>query len=376
MTGLHTGHALIRGNSQQALRPTDVTVARLLRDTGYTTALIGKWGLGEEGSTGVPNRQGFDYFYGYLNQTHAHNYYPTFLFRNGGRVRLDNKVPNEGRVGQGVATQKNQYSHDLLTAEALEFIDRSKDSPFFLYLAYTIPHANNEAGKKGMEVPDLDRYRDTDWPEAQKAHAAMISRLDADVGRLLARVQKLRLDDRTVVLFSSDNGPHREGGFDPDFHQSHGPLRGIKRDLYEGGIRVPFLARWPGHVRAGTTSTFVGAFWDVLPTLLELAGAAHRIPAGLDGISLVPTLLGKNASQKSHEYLFWAFYERGGARALRMGQWKAVQQPIRTPVQLYDLEKDVGEKTNLAARHPQIVADMIKKMDRAYMPSEKWKFPQ
>jgi arylsulfatase A-like enzyme len=204
----------------------------------------------------------------------------------------------------------------------------------------------------------------------------MISRLDADVGRLLARVQKLRLDDRTVVLFSSDNGPHREGGFDPDFHQSHGPLRGIKRDLYEGGIRVPFLVRWPGHVPAGATSDFLGAFWDVLPTLLDLAGNTHPFPAGLDGISFVPTLLGKSESQRAHDYLYWAFYERGGARALRKGHWKAVQQPIRSPVQLYDLERDLGEKNNLAAEHPDIVADLVKKMDQAYTPSEKWKFPK
>jgi arylsulfatase A-like enzyme len=307
---------------------------------------------------------------------HAHNYYPTFVLRNEQRVRLRNIVPHEGAVGQGVAVKRVEYSDDLFAQEALAFLDRNKDRPFFLYLAWTIPHANNEAGQQGMEVPDLGEYKDRDWPEPQKGHAAMISRMDADVGRLLARLEQLGLADKTVVFFSSDNGPHREGGNDPAFNRSSGPLRGIKRDLYEGGIRVPFLARWPGHIPAGTTSDFIGAFWDVLPTVAELAGVADKVPAGLDGLSFVPTLLGQPTGQKRHEYLYWAFYERGGARALRHGKWKAVEQPLHTPVQLYDLETDLGERHDLAAGHPEVVGEMRQTMISADTPSARWKFPK
>jgi arylsulfatase A-like enzyme len=290
------------------------------------------------------------------------------------RVPLKNVVPGTGDFGKGVATTKVEYSPDLLAEEALAFIDRNKDRPFFLYFAPTIPHANNEAGKQGMEVPDYGAYKDRDWPEPQKGHAAMISRLDADVGRLLARLKKHGLDGNTLVVFTSDNGPHKEGGNDPDFNHSHGALRGIKRDLYEGGIRIPFIARWPGKVAAGTTSDFVGASWDVLPTLAELAGA--KAPGGLDGVSFVPTLLGQRDKQKQHESLFWAFYEGGGARALRMGKWKAVQQPITAKVRLYDLEADLGEKDDVAAKHLDVVSRMTKAMDESYTASARWKFPE
>jgi arylsulfatase A-like enzyme len=384
MTGLHTGHCFIRGNARENLRPTDVTVARILKEAGYTTGLVGKWGLGHEGSTGVPTRQGFDSFYGYLDQGHAHNYYPAFLMRNEKRERLNNEVPQQGRgpFGTGVATKKVQYSHDLLVKEALDFLDRNRNrnraKPFFLYLAFTLPHANNEAKNKGMEVPDLGIYKDRDWPEPQKGHAAMITRLDAGVGAVLARLKQHGLDDNTIVFFSSDNGPHKEGGNDPLFNRSSGPLRGHKRDLTEGGIRVPFIARWPGKVPAGSTSDFVGAFWDVLPTLAELGGVADKVPRNLDGLSFVPTLLGHKdrdrERQKQHADLYWAFYERGGGRALRMGKWKAVQQPINTPIRLYDLDTDLGETKDVAAQHADIVARMKKRMDESDTPSERWKF--
>jgi arylsulfatase A-like enzyme len=376
MTGYHTGHAFIRGNGKDNLRPDDVTVAEVLKQAGYATGLIGKWGLGHEGSTGMPTRQGFDYFYGYLDQHHAHNYYPTFLVQNEARVRLKNVVPNEGPYGEGVASEKVEYSHDLIAEQALAFVDHHRDGPFFLYLALTTPHANNEAGRAGMEVPDYGIYADKDWPDPQKGHAAMITRMDRDIGRLLAKLRDQGIDQNTCILFSSDNGPHREGGNDPDFQDSNGPLRGIKRDLTEGGIRVPTIARWPGKVAAGSTSDFVGGFWDVLPTLAELGGAADHVPPGLDGISFVPTLLGRADKQQQHEFIYWAFYERGGARAARMGAWKAVQQPFNSPVRLYDLKTDVGEERDLAGQHPGVVEMMVKRMDSAYAPSERWQFTQ
>jgi arylsulfatase A-like enzyme len=368
MTGLHTGHTVIRGNAQVPLRPDNVTVAKVLKTAGYTTALVGKWGLGEADSTGIPNRQGFDYFFGYLNQVHAHNYYPEFLWRNQEKVPLDGNV-----VKKGVAAQRAQYSHDLFTREALAFLDRSKEKPFFLYLAYTIPHANNEAGKAGMEVPSDEPYSDRSWPQPQKNHAAMITRLDRDIGQLLRRLKDLGLDDQTLVFFSSDNGPHKEGGGDPAFFHSSGPLRGFKRAMYEGGIRVPMIARWPGRIKAGTVSDQVGAFWDVLPTVAELAGA--KAPAGLDGISLVPTLLGQQQAgreQPQHEFLYWEFHERGSKQAVRMGDWKAVRLKLGAPLELYNLKTDIGETTDVAAKHPEVVARIEAYLKTARTESKQW----
>ncbi len=372
MTGLHLGHCYIRGNGKINLRPEDVTVAEVLKRAGYQNGLIGKWGLGHEGSTGVPTRQGFDYFFGYLDQHHAHNYYPSFLMRNEKRVALRNVVPNEGEYGQGVASKKVDYSHDLLAEEALKFVDEHKAGPFFLYWALTIPHANNEAKNRGMETPDLGQYKDRDWPTPQKAHAAMISRMDADVGRLLARLKKLGIDENTVVIFSSDNGPHREGGNNPDFADSNGPLRGIKRDLYEGGVRVPTIVRWPGKTPAGTTSDHVAYFADFLPTAAELAGV--KPPEGIDGISFAPALLGESAAQKEHPYLYWEFYEQGSAQSVRMGDWKGVAKPMGSDkLELYNLKTDLGEQHNVAAGRPEIVSKMLAIMKREHTPSPLWK---
>jgi len=259
MTGQHTGHTRIRGNARHPLLPEDVTVAEVLKSARYKTALIGKWGLGEAGTTGVPNRQGFDYFFGYLNQRHAHNYYPTFLWRNEERIKLRNVVPDEDNEGAGNSTNRVDYTHDLMAEESLKFIEQNRRGPFFLYLAFTIPHANNEAGKMGMEVPDLGEFGNNDWPDQEKAKAAMIARMDRDVGRLMALLKKLGIDDKTLVFFTSDNGPHREGGADPDFFDSNGPLRGIKRDMYEGGIRVPMIARWPKRIKARAERSGMGS---------------------------------------------------------------------------------------------------------------------
>jgi arylsulfatase A-like enzyme len=374
MTGYHTGHARIRGNARVALRPQDGTLAEVLKSAGYKTGLTGKWGLGEEGTTGIPNRQGFDYFFGYLNQHHAHNYYPAFLYRNEERVELKNVVPGEGEFGGGVATEKVEYSHDLVAEEALKFVEKHRDEPFFLYVAFTTPHANNEAGKAGMEVPEYGPYANTDWPESQKGHAAMVSRMDADVGRLLAKLKELKLDERTLVIFTSDNGPHREGGNDPSFNDSNGPLKGIKRDLSEGGIRVPMIVRWPGKISAGATSDHVSGFQDMLPTLAEIAQADSAVPADIDGISFASTLLGQPEKQKEHDHLYWAFYEGGGAQAVRFGKWKAVQQPNDSAVRLYDLESDLGESRDVSTWHEDVVRQAVQKMRGAYVPSENWQF--
>jgi arylsulfatase A-like enzyme len=226
-----------------------------------------------------------------------------------------------------------------------------------------------------MEVPDYGIYADKDWPAPQKGHAAMISRMDRDVGRILELLEKEGLDQRTLIVFSSDNGPHAEGGNDPDFADSNGPLRGIKRSLHEGGIRVPMIARWPGTIEAGSESDFAGAFWDVLPTLAEIAGVEDKVPSGLDGLSFAPTLLGEGG-QKQHDHLYWAFYEGGGGQAIRQGDWKAIQQPIHTPLRLYNLANDLGEERDVAAEQPDLVKQLTAKMHQAYRPSQRWKFPE
>lgn len=378
MTGYHTGHARIRGNATVPLRPKDVTIPKVLQPAGYRSALIGKWGLGEAGSTGVPNKQGFDYFYGYLNQIRAHNYYPEFLWRNDETVELDNEVMyTESGYSKGIgsaAVKKVDYSHDLFAQETLQFVREHADGPFFLYLAFTIPHANNEhwlLDGHGMEVPEYGVYADKDWPEAQKGIAAMITRMDRDIGELLQTLQELGIDENTLVMFSSDNGPHREGENDPDFFNSNGPLRGIKRDLYEGGIRVPLIARWPGSISAGITSDLPSAFWDMLPTFAELADVP--VPQDTDGISMVPTLLGNPRQQKSHEFLYWEFHEgQTSSQAVRMGTWKAVRHDPAEALELYDLEQDIGEQNNIAEAHPEIVSKIEEYLRTARSESEVW----
>ena len=389
MTGLHTGHALVRGNARVPLRPEDVTVAELLKTVGYHTGLIGKWGLGEPDSTGIPNCQGFDYFYGYLNQAHAHNYYPVYLWKNEERQKLKNVVVKKlgGRDGSeevpgGVAVKRVEYSHDLFAEDALRFIKENQKGPFFLYLALTIPHANNEAtrpaAKKlnvpsylGMEVPDFGSYANRDWPGPQKGHAAMITRMDGDVGRIFAELEKLGIDKNTVVFFSSDNGPHKEGGAKPEFFKSAGKLQGIKRSLHDGGIRVPMIARWPGYIPADTTSDLSCAFWDFLPTACELAGVEP--PADIDGISLVPTLLGQPEKQRHHEFLYWEFHEGScSTQAVRMGHWKAVLDSPSGPIQLFDLRTDIAEKHDVAAEHPEVVAKIRDYLKSARTESEHW----
>src|SRR5579883_153733 len=361
MTGLHTGHCRVRGNGggpkpgdNVALRPDDRTVAEVLRAAGYATALVGKWGLGEEGSTGVPTRKGFDSFYGYLNQNHAHNYYPDYLIRNEGRVPIPRNV-QRAKV-RGVAATPAVYAPDLLLGEAIGFIEANKDRPFFLDFSTIVPHANNEktkADKDGNEVPTDAPYSAEPWPQPEKNKAAMITRLDADVGTLVTKLRDLGLAGHTLVLFTSDNGPHKEGGNDPAFFDSSGPFRGIKRDLTDGGIRVPMIA-WGGPVgKPGTVNDHVWAFWDVPETLARIAGTA--MPGGLDGVSAAPSITGRGA-QERHDYLYWEFHEKGFKQAVRHGAWKAIRPAPGQPLALYDVVKDPGERTDVAKDHPDVVA--------------------
>lgn len=386
MTGKHLGHCRVRGNGagpEQSLRTGDLTVARLLQDAGYATALIGKWGLGDmqPGTRqGMPTRQGFDDFYGYLNQVHAHNYYPEFLWRNLEKVPLRNQVALAerayGNFHGGAATNRVDYSHDLFVQEAESWIREHHPQPFFLFLSLTIPHANNEGTRlfgDGAEVPDYGPYAEEDWPNPDKGQAAMISRMDRDVGKILDLLVELGVDSRTLVLFSSDNGAHDESGHSLERFAPSGPLRGIKRALYEGGIRVPTIAWWPGTIAPGAVSTHIGYFGDLMATAGELAGVPK--PEGLDSISFLPTLQGEPDRQASHDYLYWEFYERGGRRALRQGDWKAVQPQWGKAVELYHLGRDLGETRDLADEFPERVAAMTATMDQAHTPSPDWPTP-
>jgi arylsulfatase A-like enzyme len=351
MTGLHTGHTRVRGNKGKnapphdgqkgriPLRPEDVTVAELLRDAGSRTGITGKWGLGEPGSTGLPNDQGFDEWLGYLNQDHAPDYFTDFLWHNKSKRLIPENADGKRQV----------YSHDLLTEFALEFIRENQSDPFFLYVPYCIPHAK-------LEVPDLGIYQNEDWPEDAKIFASMVTRMDRDVGRILDLLAELQIDEKTIVFFCSDNGSARvwQGVFD-----SCGPLRAKKGSLYDGGIRTPMIVRWPGQVPEGETSTAVWYFADFLPTAAALAGV--DAPGTLDGISIAEALFSKaptaNLDQKLRErFLYWEVPRRGALRqAVRYGNWKAVRSARNKPLELYDLENDMGETTNVAGLHPTVV---------------------
>ncbi|WP_422080369.1 arylsulfatase [Ulvibacterium sp.] len=373
MTGLHQGHAAVRGNNNNILSSSDFTLAEMFQKVGYATALMGKWGLGEVGSTGEPSVQGFDTYFGYLNQIHAHNYYPDHLIKDGKKVLLNNKVifAQEG-YAKGIgsaATEKNEYSHSLIIKEALRFLDSPRQKPFFLYLPLTIPHANNEGeltADHGMEVPNLGIYKNRKWPEPEKAKAAMISLLDADVGRILDKLKDLKIDRNTLVIFTSDNGPHKEGGVDPEFFDSNGALKGTKRDLYEGGIRVPFIAQWPGKIAPNTVSDLPTAFWDMLPTYADIIG--YSLSTETDGISFLPTLLGQSESQKEHDYLYWEFAESDhDAQAIRSGKWKLLHIYKTNSWELYDLSNDIGEENNLINDYPDVVEKLKAYMEEAHI---------
>ena len=390
MTGYHVGHTRVRGNAgkhTQTLRKGDWTVAQVLHNAGYQTALVGKWGLGDEDNEGHPTDHGFDYFYGFLNQVHAHNHYPDFIWRNKTRVPLDNVVQLAPEAYMdfhgGVARPKDRktYIEDEFRREVLQYIDKAaaNGKPFFLYYALISPHANNEAEKvdwaHGLEVPTNDRYAQKPWPEESKSYAAMVGHIDHSVGLVMDRLRDLGIADDTIVIFTSDNGTHAEGGYDPEFLDSNGPFRGIKRDMYEGGIHQPTIAWGPGIVPNGKTSGHIGYFADIWPTFAELAGVdAAKLPGGArDGVSIVPSLTGRG-TQKDHDYLYWEFYEHGSAQALRMGKWKAVRVPMLTgPIQLYDLSTDTGETRDLAAQHPDIVKRVVDLMAKEHVLDPNWK---
>lgn len=361
MTGLHTGHTTVRGNfgkfgvtglgggeGRVPLDTEDVTVAEVLKGAGYVTGMTGKWGLGEPGTTGEPNDQGWDEWFGYLNQRQAHTYYPEFLWKNKERINYP-----ENRNGN-----KGTYSHDLFTEFALDFVESHQDEKFFLYLPYTIPHSR-------YEIPDTAPYTDQPWTDDEKVHAAMITRLDRDIGKLFQLLKDLNIDNQTLVFFCSDNGAAQrwEGRFD-----SSGKLRGRKRDLYEGGIRTPMIVRWPGRVTAGETNEFPWYFADVLPTLADLADA--DLPQGLDGISVLPSILGE--TQSRDRFLYWEFFENGFQQAVRWKDWKAVRLAPGAPLELYDLSQDEAESNNIAAKHPEIEAKLETYIQSARSESKNW----
>lgn len=374
MTGRNTGRAFMRGNRRIPLPAEEITLAEVLSDQGYATTLIGKWGLGNPGGTGEPTRQGFDSYFGYTDQGHAHNYYPEFLVRNGERVPLDNVVPDAYASGAGMASEKNTYSHDLLIEDALAWIDEHHDERFFLYMPLTIPHANNEARKEGMEVPDLGIYADEDWPEPQKGTAAMITRMDDGIGALLQRLEEHGVSENTIVIFTSDNGPHREGGNNPDFFDSNGPLKGIKRSMHDGGIRVPMIVRWPGRVPAGATVEGPWGFVDVVPTISEAVGVEP--PPDQDGLSVLPLWETGVQPGLDERFQYWEFHEGGYHQSARKGKWKAVRHTGKgMPLELYDLENDLGETTDVAGEHPAVVAEFVAYLEATHTPSEHWRTP-
>lgn len=371
MTGLHTGHSQIRGNKeikpegQQPMESGTYTLGRLMQSAGYTTGLFGKWGLGYPGSESVPLRMGFDTFYGYNCQREAHSYYPDHLWHNDQRVDF----PENDHFG------RKTYSQDIIHQQAKEFIRANKEKPFFAMLTYTLPHAElnlphdsiyQQYAEAFEEVPfnsEIGRgYYPSEKPYA--SFAAMVSRLDMYVGEIMNELKTLGMDKNTLVIFTSDNGPHREGGANPDYFRSYGPLKGVKRDLYEGGIRVPMIAWCPGQIPADVKTDHISAFWDVMPTLAELTGT--RLPEPTDGLSFLPTLLAREG-QAQHTYLYWEFHEMNGRQALRSGNWKLIRQPIvgETIFELYDLSTDIHEDHNLAEEQPERVKQLATLMDGA-----------
>jgi arylsulfatase len=390
MTGKHSGHAAIRNNhqpkgevyeelnekygweypGQQPLPDAEVTLAELLKARGYATAGIGKWGLGHVGTSGDPNRQGFDLFYGYLCQYQAHNHYPRFLWRNDAKEVLP---------GNDASATGATYAQDNFTKEAVRFVSEHQDEPFFLYLPFIIPHLSIQVPERSLakyhgkiaEAPYDHRSAYNRHPSPRAGYAAMISHMDRAIGTIVDKIDELGLSENTIILFTSDNGPtyERLGGADSDFFSSSGPLRGRKGSVYEGGIRVPLVARWRGAIPDGQVSEHVAAYWDVLPTLCEISRT--DILENLDGISFAPTLLDQG-DQTEHEYLYWEFPAYGHQQAIRTGNWKAVRHNVNregSEFELYDLSTDVAEQVNVADEHPEVIRRMMEIAQAAHTPS-------
>jgi arylsulfatase A len=394
LTGLHTGHGQIRDNfevggypdpdelGQMPLDSGTFTIGTMLQEAGYVTGAIGKWGLGGRDTHGQPRFQGFDYFFGYLDQQLAHNFYPTHLWRNGERVPLDNPYfhPHQRFEGDDPADpeeyrryQGNEYSLDVMADDALAFLELHRDEPFFLFLPFTVPHLALQVPDSSLveyegvfdEEPYLGDRSYLPHYRPLSAYAAMITRMDAHIGRILDKLEELGIDENTVVMFSSDNGTTYTGGVDAEYFESTAGLRGLKGSVYEGGIRVPLIVRWPGRVEAGSVSDHVSAFWDVMPTFAELAGRPS--PEGIDGVSFLPTLLGR-PDQRAANPLYWEYHGLwNGAQAVRLGRWKGVRlgghDDPDAPVELYDLDADPRETSDLAAEHPDVVARIRAVMD-------------
>jgi len=376
LTGLHTGHTAIRGNvsyppeGQTPIPDSVITFANMLQQNGYATAAFGKWGLGYITTSGDPNKKGFDLFYGYNCQSLAHNYYPDHLWNNHDRIDF--------------AAKDSVYSADIIHQQAIQYIKNSGEKPFFIYLPYTIPHGEVIVPhdntyyyyiKKFNEQPvSAKRMYDGrllgEYPHA--SFAAMVSRLDRYVGEIVKLVEEKGIADNTLIIFTSDNGPHKEGGGDPEFFNSNGIYKGIKRDLYEGGIRVPFIAYWPGKIRSSVVDK-PAALWDMYPTFLQMSGVTDK--KKIDGISLVPTLF-QTGKQKQHEYFYWEFHENDGRQALRWGKWKAIKLAVTIvsdpPIELYDLDKDPQEVKNIATQNPDIVKRMAELFSKEHQYNPDW----
>ena len=372
MNGVHTGHAFVRGNREvqpegQAPIPSDmITIPKLLRKAGYVTGMFGKWGLGAPKSSGDPMNQGWDEFFGYNCQRQAHTFYPKHLWHNYEKVMLDGKT----------------YSHDLIQEKALQFIRDNEKKPFFAYLPLTIPHAAMQCPEEDV-APFRKKFPQFENKIGKYSHgsiirnpvaafAGMMTRMDRGIGQILDLLNELDIAENTLVLFTSDNGPHYEGGHQPGFFNSNGPLKGHKRDLYEGGIRVPLIAYWPGKIKSGSVSNHICAHWDLMPTFCELAKISE--PNHTDGISYIPALTGKK--QKRHAYLYWEFHSYGNAQAIRTGDWKGIRLKVKNnpnaPIQLFNLKKDIGETNNIAANHPDIIKGITKLFKTAHNPSERF----
>jgi arylsulfatase A-like enzyme len=361
MTGLHNGHTPARDNIPHYhtyLQEGDVTIAEILNKAGYRTGGVGKWSLGDAKTVGRATNQGFDMWLGYLNQDHAHYYYTEYLDYNEGRLELtDNEI------------LRDHYSHHVLTSGALSFIRGSASKPFFLYLAYTLPHYSaSSEDEHRLSVPSTAPYSDYPWPESAKKYAAMLHILDTDVGRVVQLVEELGLSGNTLIIFTSDNGGH--DAIWKEFNTS-GPLRGYKRDLTEGGIRVPFIASWPGKIAAGETNHELIAFQDIMPTFAEMAGA--ELPEKIDGISFLPALTGKPQTEK-HPFLYWDY---GHCRsrydqAVRLGKWKGIRYGVQGEIQLYNLETDISEEKNVANMHPSIIYEISQIMESAVIPDDRY----